>query len=79
VVEQQHLELPAVVLVDDAGARVDKVLGGEAGARRDAAVGAGGDGDAEAGADAALAARGDDAVLGAAGRLVVVCCGWTWW
>lgn len=38
VVEQQHLDLAAVVGVDDARARVDEVLRGEAGARRDAAV-----------------------------------------
>lgn len=38
VVEEQHLDLPAVVGVDDARARVDEVLGREAGAGGDAAV-----------------------------------------
>jgi hypothetical protein len=38
VVEEQHLDRAAVVGVDDARARVDEVLGGEAGAGRDAAV-----------------------------------------
>lgn len=38
VVKQQHLDLPAVVGVNDARARVDEVLGREAGAGRDAAV-----------------------------------------
>ncbi len=38
VVEEQDLHLPAVVGVDDARARLDRVLGGEAGAGRDAAV-----------------------------------------
>lgn len=38
VVEQQDLDGSPVVGVDDAGARVDEVLGGEAGAGGDAAV-----------------------------------------
>jgi len=38
VVEQQHLDLAAVVGVNDARARVDEVLGCEAGARGNAAV-----------------------------------------
>lgn len=38
VVEEEHLDLAAVVGVDDARARVDEVLGGEAGAGSDAAV-----------------------------------------
>ena len=38
MVEQQDLDGAPVVGVDDAGARVDEVLGREAGARGDAAV-----------------------------------------
>lgn len=38
VVEQQHFHLAPVVGVDDARARVDEVLGGQAGAGGDAAV-----------------------------------------
>lgn len=38
VVEQEYLDLSAVVGVDDARSGVDKVLGGEAGARGDTAV-----------------------------------------
>lgn len=38
VVEEQHLDLAAVVGVDDAGARVDEVLGRQAGAGSDAAI-----------------------------------------
>jgi len=67
VVEQHHLELAPVVLVHDAGAGVDEVLDGQAGAGGDAAVGAGGDGDAQPGAHAELAARRDGALLGAVG------------
>lgn len=39
VVEEQHLDRPAVVCVNHAGARVKKVLAGEPAAGRDAAVG----------------------------------------
>lgn len=38
MVEEEDLDLAAVVRVDDAGASVDEVLGGETGARGNAAV-----------------------------------------
>jgi hypothetical protein len=38
VVEQQDLDLAAVVGVDDTGARVNEVLGGQTGARGNAAI-----------------------------------------
>lgn len=50
-VEKEHAEETAVVFVDHAGARVDAVLAGEPGARRDATVVAGGDREADTGLD----------------------------
>lgn len=38
MVEQQHLDRATVVGIDDARAGINEVLGGKAGARRDAAV-----------------------------------------
>ena len=38
MVEQQHLDVAAVVGIDDAGARVDEVLGGEARPGRNTAI-----------------------------------------
>jgi len=64
VVEEDHADGPAVVEVDDPGARVDELLEREARAGRDAGVGAPGDGDGQVGGDEALAAGGDDGVLG---------------
>ena len=61
VVEQHHPDLAAVVLVDDAGAGVDELLHGQAGARGDPGIGACGRGDGEArGDDGAVAGRDDD-------------------
>ena len=66
VVEQHDADLAAVVLVDDAGARVDELFDGEARARGDPGVGARGGGDGESrGDDGAVAGRDDD-VLAAA-------------
>lgn len=59
VVEEEDLDLAAVVRVDYAGTGVDEVLGGETGARGNAAVGAGRDGDGNVGADEGLAAGRD--------------------
>jgi hypothetical protein len=74
VVEQQHQHLAAVVLVDHARADVNKVLGGQAGARRHASIRAVRHGDGQPRVDGALAARGDDAVLSTA-----VCRRQQWW
>lgn len=65
-VEQEHFELAAVVGVNHSGADVDKVLDGETGARRDAAVVALGNGDPQAGSDQAAVPGRNDAVLGGA-------------
>jgi hypothetical protein len=67
VVEQHDADLPAVVLVDDAGSRVDKLLDGEPRARRNACVGAVGRGDGEARGDNGAVAGRDDDVLAAVG------------
>ena len=64
MVEEHDADVAGVVLVDDAGADVDEVLGGEAGARCDAAVGAVRDADLEVGLGDGLALRGDGEVVG---------------
>ena len=75
-IEEDHLERPAVITVNDACAGVDGVFPCEPRARRNAAVAAGGDGDAQVGADHVLAARRDHAVLGAAGAQTAVVFSW---
>ena len=65
VVEQHDADLAAVVLVDDARARVEELLDGQARARGDPGVGAGRGGDGEARGDDGAVAGGDDDVLAA--------------
>lgn len=65
MVEKQDEERPAVVGVDDTGARLDRVLGGETRPRGDAAVGAEGDGEGEVRRDEGFASGGDRLGLGA--------------
>ena len=68
VVEEDDTNLAAVVLVDDAGARVDKLLDGQTRARGDARVGPVGRGDGQArGDDGAVAGRDDDVLAAVVG------------
>lgn len=63
VVEQQHLDLAPVVLIDHACTHIDKVLDSQARAGRHAAIGAWRGVDGDACADQLPAARWDDSVL----------------
>jgi len=75
VVEQHHAQRPAVVLVHHARAGVDEVLDSQAGARRHAAVRAGGQLDGQVGGHHGAPAGGHHAVARAA-VVVVVVVGW---
>ena len=63
VVEKHNANIAPVVLVHDPGARVDKVLDGQARAGGHPRVGAGRRGDGEIGLDDALAPRRNDCIL----------------
>lgn len=65
MVEQQHKHRATVVIVDDARAGSDAMLGREAGARGDAAVCAGRNGDGDVGGNEGFAAGRDGGGLGA--------------
>jgi hypothetical protein len=60
VVEENHADVAAVIVIHHARADVDEVFPGEAGSRRDARVRVLGDGDGQVRLHQALAARGND-------------------